>query len=36
MVEKMSGYIVDNVLYKGEKIEGDQREIMMFGIKDYR
>lgn len=32
MVEKMSGYIVDNVLYKGEKIEGDQREIMMFGI----
>lgn len=28
----MSGYIVDNVLYKGEQVDSDQREIMMFGI----
>lgn len=32
MVEKMSSYIVDNMLYKGEKIDGEKREIMMFGI----
>lgn len=32
MVEKMSGYIVDNLLYKNEKPGKDEREIMMFGI----
>lgn len=32
MVEKMSGYIVDNLLYKNEKPEEDEREIAMFGI----
>lgn len=32
MVEKMSGYIVDNLLYKNEKPTSDEREIMMFGI----
>ena len=28
----MSSYIVDNILYKGEKVDGDQRDIMLFGI----
>lgn len=28
----MSSYIVDNMLYKGEEVDSDQREIMMFGI----
>lgn len=28
----MSGYIVDNMLYKDEDIDPDQREIMMFGV----
>lgn len=32
MIDKMSNYILDNVLYKNEKIEGDQREIMLFGV----
>ena len=32
MVDKISNYILDNVLYKNEKIEGDSREIMLFGI----
>ncbi len=32
MVEKMSTYILDNILYKGENISGDERDIMMFGI----
>lgn len=32
MVEKISNYLLDNFLYKGEKVEGDQREIMLFGI----
>lgn len=32
MVDKISNYILDNVLYKNEKIEGDQREIMLFGV----
>lgn len=32
MVDKISCYILDNVLYKNEKIEGTQREIMLFGI----
>lgn len=28
----MSEYIIDNFLYKGENISGDQREIMNFGM----
>lgn len=32
MVEKISTYLLDNFLYKGEKIEGDKREVMLFGI----
>lgn len=32
MVDKVSNYLLDNFLYKGEKIEGDEREIMLFGI----
>lgn len=32
MIEKMSNYILDNFLYKNEKVEGDEREIMLFGI----
>ena len=32
MVDKLSNYILDNILYKNEKIEGDQRDIMLFGI----
>lgn len=28
----MSEYIIDNFLYKGENISGDQREIMNFGV----
>lgn len=32
MINKMSNYILDNILYKDEKIDGDQREIMLFGI----
>ena len=32
MVEKISNYLLDYFLYKDEKIEGDQREIMLFGI----
>lgn len=28
----MSSYIVDNMLYKDEDIDSDQREIMMFGV----
>ncbi|MEG2310396.1 MAG: accessory gene regulator B family protein [Clostridia bacterium] len=32
MIEKMSIYILDNLLYKNEKVEGDQRDIMLFGI----
>lgn len=32
MVEKLSCYFLDNVLYKNEEIEGDQRDIMLFGI----
>jgi accessory gene regulator B len=32
MTEKLSNYILDNFLYKGEQIEGDNREIMLFGI----
>lgn len=32
MIDKMGNYILDNVLYKNEKIEGDQREIMLFGV----
>ena len=31
MTEKISNYLLDNFLYKGEKIEGDQREVMLFG-----
>lgn len=32
MVDKISIYILDNFLYKNEKITGEQREIMLFGI----
>lgn len=32
MIEKMSNYILDNFLYKNEKVEGDEREVMLFGI----
>ncbi|MDO4282047.1 MAG: accessory gene regulator B family protein [Clostridia bacterium] len=32
MIEKMSNYILDNFLYKDEKVEGNEREIMLFGI----
>ena len=32
MVDKISNYILDNILYKNEKIEGDKREVMLFGI----
>ncbi|MDD3303975.1 MAG: accessory gene regulator B family protein [Clostridia bacterium] len=32
MVEKMSEYIIDKFLYKGEQVIGDEREIMCFGI----
>lgn len=28
----MSNYILDNFLYKDEKVEGNEREIMLFGI----
>lgn len=32
MVEKMSVYILDRILYKNEKIEGDKRDMMLFGV----
>ena len=32
MVDKISNYILDNILYKNEKIEGDKREVMLFGV----
>ncbi len=32
MVDKLGNYLLDNVLYKDEKITGDQREIMLFGV----
>lgn len=32
MVDKLGNYFLDNILYKDEKITGDQREIMLFGI----
>ena len=32
MVDKISNYILDNILYRNEKIEGDQREVMLFGV----
>lgn len=32
MVEKMSVYILDNILYKNEKIEGEERDVMLFGV----
>lgn len=32
MVDKISNYILDNILYKNETIEGDQRDIMLFGV----
>lgn len=32
MIEKMSNYILDNFLYRNEKVEGDEREVMLFGI----
>lgn len=32
MVDKISNYILDNLLYKNEVVEGDERDIMLFGI----
>lgn len=32
MTEKISNYLLDNFLYKGEEIDGDKREVMLFGI----
>lgn len=32
MVDKFSNYLLDNFLYKGESVEGNEREIMLFGI----
>lgn len=32
VVDKISNYILDNLLYKDEKVEGDEREIMLFGV----
>lgn len=32
MIERMSNYILDNFLYKNENVEGNEREIMLFGI----
>lgn len=32
MVDKISNYLLDHFLYKGETIEGNEREIMLFGI----
>ncbi|MEG1362977.1 MAG: accessory gene regulator B family protein [Clostridia bacterium] len=32
MTEKLSMYIVDNILYKGETIDQDQKDIMTFGV----
>lgn len=32
MSEKFSNYLLDNFLYKGEIVEGNEREIMLFGI----
>lgn len=32
MTEKISNYLLDNFLYKGEKLEGEKREVMLFGI----
>ena len=32
MIDKISVYILDNFLYKNEKLIGDQRDIMLFGI----
>lgn len=32
MVDKVSNYLLDNFLYKGETVEGNEREIMLFGI----
>lgn len=32
MVDKISNYLLDHFLYRNEKIQGDQREIMIFGI----
>lgn len=32
MVDKISNYLLDHFLYKGETVEGNEREIMLFGI----
>lgn len=32
MVDKVSNYLLDHFLYKGETVEGNEREIMLFGI----
>ena len=32
MTEKISGYIIDNIIYKNEKIETQEKEIMIFGM----
>lgn len=32
MVEILSTYLLDHFLYKGENVEGNEREIMLFGV----
>ena len=32
MVERISNYLLDHFLYKGENVEGNEREIMLFGV----
>ncbi len=32
MVEKISNYIVDNVLYKNEEVDTNTKEVMLFGV----
>lgn len=32
MVDKVSNYLLDHFLYRGETVEGNEREIMLFGI----
>lgn len=32
IIEKMSCYVVDNLLYKNEKVSEENREVMLFGV----
>lgn len=32
MVDKISNYILDNILYKNETIDEEKREVMLFGV----